>query len=157
MNTTNSQINLQIIDIINKCVPQNKGKQKLRNYYLLIDAYKEGFRHFVYKRNIIFHLQSLTYNLFHCHNGTLIDFRTNFIQHRLACKKLLELKQKSLPRLAFLSDKEALILLGGLSGVRSVFQQVACKIFGLGVTRIHFETVAAGSESGSTSDQSTAK
>ena len=75
----------------------------------------------------------------------LDNYRTNFIQHRLACKKLLELKQKSLPRLAFLSDKEALILLGGLSGVRSVFQQVACKIFGLGVTRIHFETVGAGS------------
>ena len=33
----------------------------------------------------------------------LDGYRTKFIHHRLACKKLLELKQKSLPRLVYIS------------------------------------------------------
>ena len=70
---------------------------------------------------------------------TLEEYRNRFTQHRLYCKKLLRLKEKSLPRLAFLTDKEALILLGGMSGDQKVFQQVVKKMFGKGVSNIQFE------------------
>ena len=69
----------------------------------------------------------------------LEEYRNKFIQHRLFCKKLLRLKDRSLPRLAFLTDKEALILLGGMSGEQHVFQQVAKKMFGRGISYIQFE------------------
>ena len=72
-------------------------------------------------------------------HDTLEEYRNKFIQHRMFCKKLLQLKQKSLPRLAFLTDKEALILLGGMRGEQKVFQQVVKKMFGKGVNNIHFE------------------
>ena len=72
-------------------------------------------------------------------HATLEQYRNKFTQHRLFCKRLLRLKEKSLPRLAFLTDKEALILCGGMSGDQNVFQQVVKKMFGKGINYIHFE------------------
>ena len=58
-----------------------------------------------------------------------------------ACRKLIELKQKSLPRLSFLSDQESLILLGGLSGGDGdIFQKVVRKILGQSFKSLAFET-----------------
>ncbi len=67
-------------------------------------------------------------------------YKSKFFEHKMSCKSLIELKQRSLPRLTFLSDQEALILLGGLTGERDIFQRVSRKIFGHGVGQLCFET-----------------
>ena len=35
----------------------------------------------------------------------LDEYKSKFLQHKMACKALIELKQRSLPRLTFLSDQ----------------------------------------------------
>jgi dynein heavy chain len=70
----------------------------------------------------------------------LRDYKSKFLAHNMACRKLIELKQKLLPRLSFLSDQEALILLGGLAGGDGdVFQKVVRKILGHGFGSLVFE------------------
>ena len=74
----------------------------------------------------------------------LKDYKGKFLAHKKACRRLIELKQKSLPRLSFLSDQESLILLGGLTGDGDTFenfQKVARKILGQGMKTIIFEEV----------------
>ena len=80
----------------------------------------------------------------------LREYKSKFLAHKMACRKLTEMKQKSLPRLSFLSDQESLILLGGLTGDGDVFQRVVRKILGQGFGALHFETSKTG-EKGSAS------
>ena len=71
----------------------------------------------------------------------LKNYKVKFLSHKKACRKLIELKQKSLPRLSFLSDQESLILLGGLSGGDGdIFQKVVRKILGQSFKSLAFET-----------------
>lgn len=69
----------------------------------------------------------------------LKNYKTKFLSHKKACRKLIELKQKSLPRLSFLSDQESLILLGGMTGDGDTFQKVVRKILGQSFKSLVFE------------------
>ena len=71
----------------------------------------------------------------------LKNYKSKFLSHKKSCRKLIELKQKSLPRLSFLSDQESLILLGGLSGGDGdIFQKVVRKILGQSFKSLAFDT-----------------
>ena len=72
----------------------------------------------------------------------LKNYKAKFLSHKVACRKLIELKQKSLPRLSFLSDQESLILLGGLTtgGDGDIFQKVVRKILGQSFKSLSFES-----------------
>ena len=69
----------------------------------------------------------------------LRTYKTKFLAHKKSCRKLIELKLKSLPRLSFLSDQESLILLGGLTGDKEVFQKVTRKVLGQSFGALVFE------------------
>ncbi len=73
----------------------------------------------------------------------LKNYKAKFLSHKKACHKLIELKQKSLPRLSFLSDQESLILLGGFTGDGDVFQKVVRKILGQSFKSLVFESTSA--------------
>ena len=78
---------------------------------------------------------------FHKYLQLFLSHTGKFLAHKKACRRLIELKQKSLPRLSFLSDQESLILLGGLTGDGDTFQKVVRKILGQGMKTIIFEEV----------------
>ncbi len=40
------------------------------------------------------------------------EYKSKFLQHKMACKMLIELKQRSLPRLTFLSDQVTTLIVG---------------------------------------------
>ena len=84
----------------------------------------------------------------------LKNYKTKFLAHKVACRQLIELKQKSLPRLSFLSDQEALILLGGLTtgGDGEVFQKVVRKVLGQSFKSLSFETGQQESVNGEVED-----
>ena len=82
----------------------------------------------------------------------LRTYKTKFLAHKKSCRKLIELKLKSLPRLSFLSDQESLILLGGLTGDKAVFQKVTRKVLGQSFSALVFE--AAGPKAADREDAS---
>ena len=71
--------------------------------------------------------------------GALLHYKNLFNQQRLELSKLIQGKQRLLPRLNFLSLHEMLIILGGWHGNEVKFQRAAINLFGRGVSRICVE------------------
>ena len=68
--------------------------------------------------------------------GALLNFKSLFHQQRLEFAKLIQDKQRILPRLNFLSFHEILVILGGWHGNEVEFQRAAKNLLGRGVSKI---------------------
>ena len=68
--------------------------------------------------------------------GTLQKFKNIFHEQRLEFAKLIQDKQRILPRLNFLSFHEILVILGGWHGNEVEFQRAAKNLLGRGVSKI---------------------
>ena len=68
--------------------------------------------------------------------SALLNFKSLFHQQRLEFAKLIQERQRILPRLNFLSFHEILVILGGWRGNEVEFQRAAKNLLGRGVSKI---------------------